>query len=256
MELIKIENKELEIKEWNNLRVISVYDIAKLHEREVKRVNEQFKRNKEKFIKNIDYFVITREEMMKSPFATALSKYSNNKEEVLFTESGYLMLVKTFTDDLSWKIQRMLVNSYFKIKEVKEIIKKYEPTEYEQDLLRLEKAKLFKELSDNVRVQSYKDILQSYSANTLANEYILPLPKIEQLSYSATEICKMLLDRYGLKMSIQKLGRIANKENLKIEGNGIWVLDKKKYSEGTTETFRYYEKMVEVFYKLLKGESK
>lgn len=256
MELIKIENKELEIKEWDNLRVISVYDIAKLHEREVKRVNEQFKRNKEKFIENIDYFVITREEMMKSPFATALSKYSNNKEEVLFTESGYLMLVKTFTDDLSWKIQRMLVNSYFKIKEVKEIIKKYEPTEYEQDLLRLEKAKLFKELSESVKIQSYKDILQSYSANTLANEYILPLPKIEQLSYSATEICKMLLDRYDLKVSVQKLGRVANNENLKTNDNGVWVLDKKKYSEGTTETFRYYEKMVEVFYSILRGENK
>lgn len=254
MELIKIENKELEIKEWNNLRVISVYDIAKLHEREVKRVNEQFKRNKEKFIENIDYFIITKEEMMESQFATALSKYSNNKEEVLFTETGYLMLVKTFNDDLSWIIQRMLVNSYFKTKEIKEIIKKYEPTEYEKDLLRLEKAKLFKELSESVKIQSYKDILQSYSANTLANEYILPLPKIEQLSYSATEICKMLLDRYDLKVTVQKLGRIANKENLKVEDNGVWVLDKKKYSNGTTETFRYYEKMVEVFYKLLRGE--
>lgn len=254
MELIKIENKELEIKEWNNLRVISVYDIAKLHEREVKRVNEQFKRNKEKFIENIDYFIITKEEMMESQFATALSKYSNNKEEVLFTETGYLMLVKTFNDDLSWVIQRMLVNSYFKTKEIKEIIKKYEPTEYEKDLLRLEKAKLFKELSESVKIQSYKDILQSYSANTLANEYILPLPKIEQLSYSATEICKMLLDRYDLKVTVQKLGRIANKENLKVEDNGVWVLDKKKYSNGTTETFRYYEKMVEVFYKLLRGE--
>lgn len=131
------------------------------------------------------------------------------------------------------------------------ILKKYEPTEYEKDLLRLEKAKLFKELSESVKIQSYKDILQSYSANTLANEYILPLPKIEQLSYSATEICKMLLDRYDLKVTVQKLGRIANKENLKVEDNGVWVLNKKKYSNGTTETFRYYEKMVEVFYKLI-----
>lgn len=256
MELVKIENKELEIKEWNNLRVISVYDIAKLHEREVKRVNEQFKRNKEKFIENIDYFVITKEEMMKSQFATALSKYSNNKEEVLFTETGYLMLVKTFNDDLSWVIQRMLVNNYFKTKEIKEIIKKYEPTEYEQDLLRLEKAKLYKELINNVSVQSYKDILTSYSANTLANENILPLPKIEQLSYSATEICDMLKDRYDINITTNKLGRLANKENLKVEDNGIWVLDKKKYSSGTTETFRYYDKMVEVFYNILKGENK
>ena len=35
------------------------------------------------------------------------------------TESGYLMLVKSFTDELSWNVQRMLVNSYFNYKEEK-----------------------------------------------------------------------------------------------------------------------------------------
>lgn len=32
----------------------------------------------------------------------------------LITESGYLMLVKSFTDDLAWDVQRQLVNSYFR----------------------------------------------------------------------------------------------------------------------------------------------
>lgn len=36
---------------------------------------------------------------------------------ILITESGYLMLVKSFTDDLAWKVQRELVNSYFKLRE-------------------------------------------------------------------------------------------------------------------------------------------
>lgn len=34
-------------------------------------------------------------------------------DTILFTESGYLMLVKSFTDDLAWDIQRKLVKSYF-----------------------------------------------------------------------------------------------------------------------------------------------
>lgn len=33
---------------------------------------------------------------------------------VLMTEQGYLMLVKSFTDDLAWEVQRQLVNTYFK----------------------------------------------------------------------------------------------------------------------------------------------
>lgn len=38
---------------------------------------------------------------------------------VLLTESGYLMLVKSFTDDLAWKVQRQLVKTYFSWKEDK-----------------------------------------------------------------------------------------------------------------------------------------
>lgn len=32
----------------------------------------------------------------------------------LLTQTGYLLLVKSFTDDLAWKIQRELVRHYFK----------------------------------------------------------------------------------------------------------------------------------------------
>jgi len=40
-----------------------------------------------------------------------------NRGITLLTESGYLLLVKTFTDDLAWEIQRKLVNSYFRSKD-------------------------------------------------------------------------------------------------------------------------------------------
>ena len=129
-----------------------------------------------------------------------------------------------------------------------------EELEFRKEELKLRKLELLKDIRDNVKIDNYKDILNSVIVKETTGEMYLPLPKIEQLSYSATEICKMLKDRYDIDITISKLGRLANKENLKINDNGIWVLDKKKYSSGTTETFRYYEKMVEVFYKLLKGE--
>lgn len=33
---------------------------------------------------------------------------------ILLAESGYLMLVKSFTDDLAWQVQRQVVNGYFR----------------------------------------------------------------------------------------------------------------------------------------------
>ena len=42
----------------------------------------------------------------------------NNRGTALITETGYLMLVKSFTDDLAWDVQRKLVDSYFRVKQV------------------------------------------------------------------------------------------------------------------------------------------
>lgn len=124
-ELLPLENEKIDVlgkyitaKEWEGMRVITAYDIAYLHGKEVKKVNQQFTRNREKFTRNVDYFELTKEEMSRSQFVTASSKYSNNAVERLFTERGYLKLTKTFNDDLSWKIQDILVDSYFKLQQI------------------------------------------------------------------------------------------------------------------------------------------
>lgn len=117
MNKLIVANREIEIKEYRGERVVTAWDIAEVHGRDVKRVNEQFRRNRKKLIEKEDYFILIREEFSESFSATALSKFSNNKEIKLFTESGYLMLIKTFDDELSWKIQRQLIKSYFKLVE-------------------------------------------------------------------------------------------------------------------------------------------
>lgn len=117
-EIIIINNEKMEVKEYEGLRVVTAWDIAKVHCREVKRINEIFKNNIDKFILKEDYFYLTTNEFSES-FKTTQDFIPNNVKEIpLFTESGYLMLVKTFTDDLSWNIQRQLVKTYFRFKEV------------------------------------------------------------------------------------------------------------------------------------------
>ena len=113
-----ILNTNLQILEYNQERVISSYDIARLHNKEVKRVNEQFERNKERLKEGVDYFLISVEEFSKSLSATQNFIPNNVKDIKLFTERGYLKLTKSFTDDLSWEVQDLLVDSYFKLKEI------------------------------------------------------------------------------------------------------------------------------------------
>lgn len=117
MEVVKVNDKELLVRNYNNERIVTAWDIAYLHNKKVKRINEVFKNNFLRYEENVDYFILNRENFSKS-FKTTLPP--NMKNVALFTESGYLMLVKSFNDDLSWKIQRILIKSYFKIKELQQ----------------------------------------------------------------------------------------------------------------------------------------
>lgn len=116
-ELITINNSQVEVKEYEGLRVVTAWDIAKVHGREVNDVTKNFNNNRSKFILGEDYFLINRTEISERKISIQEFIPNNVKEIPLFTESGYLMLVKTFTDDLSWDIQRQLVKTYFRFKE-------------------------------------------------------------------------------------------------------------------------------------------
>ena len=115
--LVKINEEEIIVKEYENQRVVTAWDIAKVHNREVREITQNFNYVKDKLLKGEDYFLVNKEKVSESKILIQDFIPNNVKEIVLFSESGYLMLVKTFTDDLSWDIQRQLVKGYFKLKE-------------------------------------------------------------------------------------------------------------------------------------------
>ena len=104
------------IKIWNDQRVVTFNDIDKVHQRPKGTASRNFKSNRKHFIKDVDYFLITRD-IFNGRISSIKEKLNIEtippKGITLFTETGYLMLVKSFQDDLSWKVQRILVSSYF-----------------------------------------------------------------------------------------------------------------------------------------------
>ena len=122
MEVVKINENDLQVKEWNGQRVITLADIDRVHERPEGTAKRNWNENKKHLIKDEDYFLATRKELSTKFVPNKPLKGNPNIEVILLTESGYLLLVKSFTDDLAWKVQRQLVNSYFKFKEVMETL--------------------------------------------------------------------------------------------------------------------------------------
>jgi Rha family phage regulatory protein len=93
----------------------------------------------------------------------------------------------------------------------------------------------------------YKQILQAQASAIVAGKPLLPLPEVEQKTYSAEEIGKML------GISANMVGRLAKQHNLKTEQYGKWYHDKSKHSCKEVETFRYYENIVPVLQGVLSG---
>lgn len=116
-ELVTIENRQFLKKEFNGQRVVTLNDIDFLHGRIKGTAGRNFAENKDKFARGEDYYFINGEELNEIKQTTNFVG-SNAKSLVLITEQGYLMLVKSFTDDLAWKVQKQLVNTYFRAKKL------------------------------------------------------------------------------------------------------------------------------------------
>lgn len=109
-ELIKIGNQKISTKEFNGKRVVTFKDIDIVHERPDGTARKRFNDNKKRFVEGEDYFVRNTDEA-KMEFGIVAPNGL-----ILITEQGYLMLAKSLTDDLAWKVQRELVNTYFRVK--------------------------------------------------------------------------------------------------------------------------------------------
>lgn len=112
-ELTTINNAEILVKEFSGQRVVTFKEIDAVHGRPDGTARKRFNDNREHFIEGEDYFKICASE-----FRTHWDGLPQRATEdvTLITESGYLMLVKSFTDDLAWKVQRELVKGYFRAK--------------------------------------------------------------------------------------------------------------------------------------------
>lgn len=112
-QIVKINNTDLSVKEFKGQRVVTFKDIDMLHERVEGTAKRNFNEHKKHLIKDVDYFEVKQSDFQKYEIRTLEIP---NRGLTLITESGYLMLVKSLQDDLAWKVQRELVNNYFRVK--------------------------------------------------------------------------------------------------------------------------------------------
>lgn len=109
--IVAVGNSEVAVKEFKGQRVVTFKDIDTVHERPEGTAKRNFSENRQRFVYGEDFFLLKPSDVEKYDLCTFEIP---NRGLTVMTESGYLMLVKSLMDDLSWKVQRQLVSSYFK----------------------------------------------------------------------------------------------------------------------------------------------
>ena len=121
-------------------------------------------------------------------------------------------------------------------------------TEYQKRTLAVQTARILRETAKGYQGTTYGQIIDAYVTKELTGEFLLPLPKLEEKTYSATDIGKM----FGV--SARKIGDLAKTTGLKTEEHGEWFKDKAANCDKEVQTFRYYGSAIPVFEALLGGE--
>ncbi|WP_110644162.1 ORF6N domain-containing protein [Salinicola sp. CPA57] len=110
---VQIANIELPFIEYQGQPVVTFAMIDAAHKRPKNTATRTFHKNKRHMIEGEDFYPIDSKGLYEirriypELFPEAMNRVT------FFTETGYLMLVKSFTDDLAWQVQRQLVKGYF-----------------------------------------------------------------------------------------------------------------------------------------------
>ncbi len=190
---LQVNDQQLMIKEYNNQRVVTMWDIANLHGVDTKNIRKNFASNRKYLLEGEDYFVLEKT----SEFAHTLSASKEvskkaiaaSKDIPVFTETGYLMMTKPMTDELSWQVQRILIKSYFKVQEL---------CKSEVALTKSEEPKQLQNLSD---INKTIELINSM------------LPKTRVSNNDRVKIASDLLSQAGVTLPSVKMLESTNKVN-------------------------------------------
>lgn len=129
-------------------------------------------------------------------------------------------------------------------------------TEYQQMMAdtrrrnaRVQSARILTQLAKQYKGSTYEQVLNAHATKELTGEFLLPLPKLEEKTYSATEIGQM----FGI--SANRVGLLINRYDLKTEQYGQWFKDKSRYSDKEVSSFRYFERVIPIIRDLLEKEA-
>lgn len=251
----KIEFTGIEGGFGEGKKAMLVRDIALIHGKELRQINQAINMNQKRFKNGIDIVDLLNQSDGFRKFAEENGLIGSNRTQhvYLLSERGYAKLLKIMDDDKAWDIYDELVDNYFNMRVA---IKENKPSLVQQERLAIMKdnsatrrANMLYKIAMATDSNSSKQQLLARAAKEITGEMVIPVMKEKE--YSATDIAKKL----GTTATM--VGRTANRLGLKADQPaqneyGRWTNSKSRYSDKEVPQWLY----TEAGYKAIKKEVK
>ena len=105
--------EELQIVEYNNIRVLTTQQVAEAYKTEQQIVTNNFNRNKERYIKGKHFICLKGDELREFRAKNQNDVLPNANKLYLWTQKGCLLHAKSLNTDIAWEVYDRLVDNYF-----------------------------------------------------------------------------------------------------------------------------------------------
>ncbi len=118
--------QNLQVIELKGQRVLTTRQLATAYETEVKVIQNNFQRNKERYTVGKHYIYMDRDELreVKATYPQFEGELSRTSRANFWTEKGALLHAKSLNTDKAWEVYDYLVDFYFRAQEKPESVKK------------------------------------------------------------------------------------------------------------------------------------
>ncbi|HBC3164102.1 TPA: hypothetical protein ACHGDV_000543 [Escherichia coli] len=219
----------------------------------LKMVNEARKLCSEKPVRNNDFIARVKDELEGETYEIFVGQKNGAEIEVITMTFKQALRVAARE---SKSVRRSLVDQLESMQQ--QLQQKITSKHSTNGLEEFRKARALKMTVDTMKdlfgflpnlAPEAKQVVAASLVNPVVGANVIPLPMINEHYYSASEVGTKL------KISANKVGRIANTYMLKTEQYGKWFIDKSPYSDKQVESFRYNNRGVRKIEEILDAEN-
>ena len=209
-------------------RAMLIKDIAEIHGKEMKVINQSINMNRKRFIDGTDIIDLKSVNQIDRDFLNGLgysnSSIANANNIYILSERGYAKLLKILEDDVAWVQYEKLVDGYFNMRA--DWREKFNIPKTYSEALHLAADLVDKNVALSAENEQQRQLIGELKPKADHVDRILSCKEAVTITQIAADY----------NMSANALNKILEEERIQRSVNGQWILYKEHMNKGYTKS--------------------